>query len=615
MILIPKSVSLSLVTHRLKRDGIGEKDCNEISNPDNDCNESDNNIGDVKFRFPTFEEFCRIKTGNSNNKYEFATSGNSAIRAFIEEPKRFPVDEISNADESDEGRTGQRISGFDGNGNRKADQTMEEFPGNEEFLDESLFSCSDNTKSSDSFLSDQDFQGKLDAECNDDPIPGSNSPSGLEESQGMLFPDEVKTDFLSEKDFESQLDSDNNTANKLETLWEHQELIEQLKMELRKVRATGLPTIVEESESPRITTDDIKPWKIDESLQHEDCIDEVNKLYKSYSETMRKFDILNYQKMYAMGFVQLKDPFKHTPQQRSPPSTLKSLIFQNLGLFRHKRNEREDNPVKKLVSDLRGDLEVVYVGQVCLSWEFLHWQYAKALDLWNSDPNGMHHYNEVAAEFQQFQVLIQRFLEDEPFQGPRVQSYVKMRCVLRNLLQVPAIREDEEEDKKNKARRRSNRDNEYIITSEILVETIEESIRILWQFIRSDKDCSAQPSNGHKNIPHLHNPQDLKFLSQIKGTLQKKERKLKDIMRSEKCILRRFQQTTKEKANDRVSDQALFFFAQVDMKLVSRVLNMSKITRDQLLWCQNKLSRISFLNRRIHVNPAAATFLQFPCNN
>lgn len=81
---------------------------------------------------------------------------------------------------------------------------------------------------------------------------------------------------------------------------------------------------------------------------------------------------------------------------------------------------------------------------------------------------------------------------------------------------------------------------------------------------------------------------------------------MKDILRSESCILRKWRKRREE--DD--SDQALQFFAQVDVKLVSRVFNMSRITRDQLIWCQNKLSRIRFVNRKIYVEPA---FLLFPC--
>lgn len=96
--------------------------------------------------------------------------------------------------------------------------------------------------------------------------------------------------------------------------------------------------------------------------------------------------------------------------------------------------------MQKFIGELRRDLELVYVGQVCLSWEILRWQYAKAQELQEYDSQGFRWYNQVAGEFQLFQVLVQRFVENEAFQGPRVQNYVNNRCVLRYLLQVPAIR-------------------------------------------------------------------------------------------------------------------------------------------------------------------------------
>jgi hypothetical protein len=86
----------------------------------------------------------------------------------------------------------------------------------------------------------------------------------------------------------------------LESLWEHQDLIEQLKLELKKVRSVGLPTILEESESPKAPMEDLKPWRIDAKFLREDPMDELNKFFKSYRERMRKFDILCYQKMYAI---------------------------------------------------------------------------------------------------------------------------------------------------------------------------------------------------------------------------------------------------------------------------------------------------------------------------
>ncbi|XP_011010601.1 PREDICTED: uncharacterized protein LOC105115419 isoform X3 [Populus euphratica] len=255
--------------------------------------------------------------------------------------------------------------------------------------------------------------------------------------------------------------ADSEDSNGLETLWEHQDLIEQLKMELKKVRATGLPTILEEDESPKIM-EDLKPWKIDEKFQHEDRMSELHKFYKSYRERMRKLDILSYQKMYAM-----KDSMK------------------------------------------------------------------------------------------------------------------------------------------DKKARRKGRDDDSI-TSDMLVEIMEESIRIFWRFVRSDKDAQNVISKGRKGTQiEPQDPTELELLTEVRTSFQKKERRLKDVLRSGNCILKKFQKHREDNSN-----QVLYFFSQVDMKLVARVLSMSRVTTDQLLWCHNKLSKINFVSRKIHVEPS---FLLFPC--
>lgn len=140
----------------------------------------------------------------------------------------------------------------------------------------------------------------------------------------------------------------------------------------------------------------------------------------------------------SLGFLQSKDPLKSISSLKLSAPGVSSLLSQNFLLGKQRKSESD--PMKKFIRELHSDLEVVYVGQLCLSWEFLHWQYEKSLELWESDPYSIRKYNEVAGEFQQFQVLIQRFIENEPFEGPRVQNYIKNRCVLRNLLQVPVIR-------------------------------------------------------------------------------------------------------------------------------------------------------------------------------
>ncbi|KAL2528732.1 uncharacterized protein Fot_21333 [Forsythia ovata] len=388
------------------------------------------------------------------------------------------------------------------------------------------------------FLSESDFKEELDetenGKSHDKGIKSVDNSEDHESKDSSSNKLESNLEFLSESDFKEELDETENgkshdkgiksvdnsedheskdsSSNKLESLWEHQELIEQLKMELRKVKATGLPTIFEESESLKM--EELKPWKIDEELVHEDCIvDELHKFSKCYIVRMRKLDILNYQKMYATGFLQLKDPLQSVSKEKSSGPTLKSLLSQNLRFFKHESHDND--PMKKFIIELQSDLEVVYVAQMCLSWEFLHWQYEKALDLWDSDPHGIRRYNEVAGEFQQFQVLLQRFIEDEPFQGPRVQNYIKSRCVLRNLLQVPVIREDKFKDKHKASKKHTEG---YVVTSDVLVEIVGESIRIFWQFVEADKDCAIETN---KRTPELHNPEDIQLLIEIRKILQK----------------------------------------------------------------------------------------------
>ncbi|XP_027192268.1 uncharacterized protein [Cicer arietinum] len=232
---------------------------------------------------------------------------------------------------------------------------------------------------------------------------------------------ETKEDILekNEKEFDEMDYDENNEEDEFE--WENDEIVEQIKLELRKARQGGLATILEEEEereySPNV--EEIKPLSIeDKKMEYKDHIVEIQKVYKCYAQKIKKLDVLNYQAMHAIGLLQLKDPLK--------------LILE------HKSND----PMMKLINELHRDLELVYVGQICLSWEILCWQHEKIQELKKYDSQWPHRYNLVAGKFQLFQVLLQRFLEDEPFQhGDRIQNYVKNRCVIRNLLQVPSIKE------------------------------------------------------------------------------------------------------------------------------------------------------------------------------
>ncbi|KAK4261117.1 hypothetical protein QN277_004162 [Acacia crassicarpa] len=376
--------------------------------------------------------------------------------------------------------------------------------------------------------------------------------------------------------------------------WDDDELVEQMKMEMRNARQGGLPTILEDeeeqedSESPKLV-EDLKPLKIEEKLEFKDHIREIQKVHKSYEEKMRKLDILNYQTMHSLGLRQLKEP------------SAKPMILKNL--LRSTKDQKKKKSEASLLVGLVEELEVVYVGQLCLSWEILCWEYKKAIELKQYDAQWARRYNVVAGEFQLFQVLMQRFIENEPFQGPRLHNYVRNRCVIRNLLQVPTIQDDSMRDKNM-----MTKDEEDTVSSERLAEIIRESMYIFSKFARADKHdingstCFRLPQT---KPTHLKDPATSHLFTDIQTHLLKKEKRLKDIVRSGNCIVRKFQKLNKHKVELDLEQMV----AQVQLKLISRVLSMSKLRKDQLIWCNEKLKKITFVDTKVRVEPS---FLLFP---
>lgn len=398
------------------------------------------------------------------------------------------------------------------------------------------------------------------------------------------------------KSWELDLEEDDEA----DVLLEHQELIGQMKMELKNARTGGLPTILEESETPRMK-EDLKPLKINEKLEHRDLMAEIQKFYKSYTEKMRKLDVLNYQTLQAINFLRMKHPDQMNTGENTSLSALKSVLLPSLWPCKLRRIYAD--PTLKSITELHKDLEIVYVGQACLSWEILHWQYKKAKELQLYDPQGYRSYNQVAVEFQQFYVLLRRFTEDEMFQGPRVLNYTKQRCILKCLLQVPAIKDDNPKEKK--ARKEEKED---IVSISTMATMIKESMTVFWEFLHTDKDTTnlfltiiLQGTKAHLQDPN----NDSTLFTDIKTTHQKKERRLKDMLGTRNCIVKKFQ-----KHQETILDQHMFV-SQVELKLVSRVLSLPRLSRDQLVWCQSKLNHIKFIDRKIEVEDSL--FLLFPC--
>ncbi|XP_047337224.1 uncharacterized protein LOC124940732 [Impatiens glandulifera] len=572
------------------------------------------------FRFQSYEEFSRSRTEDENPRTE------KSFCTFLEESEKQNRDEYEDSAIKSESIQEKVVE----------EEEEDEFKGITTVQDEgkscSIMDSLDEIDSasesstgsvplrllmnrlldsySDGFLSDKDetidetqlqkpaYIDTVSSESDRDPneeYPFSCSSSEEEELEEEEEENVYTTEELSRiekahyRDMESLEQSDNKeTSEDLDGPWEHEELMEQLKIELENVKTRGLlPTIEEDSEYSKIT-EDLKPWRMEEKLEKANHMDSLHKFYKTYRERMRKFDMLNYQKTYAMGLIQLKNGGREVSFEKRSQSWL------------CKRKKVQNESVLKLMKDLQDDMEVVYVGQLCLSWDFLHLQYKTALKLWESDDRRLRRYSEVALQFQRFQVLINRFVEEEPFRGPRVQYYVKTRCILRNLLQIPLIRED---------KRRKGELSSVMVSSDMLVEIIEECIRIFWRFLRADKDscCWGRMRLTCIDVPNCR--VDSGLLMEIRNDVWK----LKNKLRRENCILRKLRMVGRrgdyDDEDEEEDEGSVYFFSKVEVRLVVRVLKMSGLTMEQLAWCRTKLNNISFSHRTVHLGPS---FLLFP---
>lgn len=127
----------------------------------------------------------------------------------------------------------------------------------------------------------------------------------------------------------------------------------------------------------------------------------------------------------------------------SPRSTSKKLAspLRCLSLKKFEEPDDETEHLQWPENDPYQEIETAYVGQICLTWEALHCQYSHMSQKISWQPENATCYNHSAQEFQQFQVLLQRFIENEPFeQGLRAEIYARTRNTLPKLLHVPNIR-------------------------------------------------------------------------------------------------------------------------------------------------------------------------------
>ncbi|RAL49140.1 hypothetical protein DM860_017170 [Cuscuta australis] len=307
-------------------------------------------------------------------------------------------------------------------------------------------------------------------------------------------------------------------------------------------------------------------------------------VFQKYEEEMLFFDRISAQKLLETDSLRSK-------QSNNPRSISERIVYK----FRPPKNQQ--------LLDSYNELEAAYVAQICLTWEALCWNYSHFRRRHVDGGGGCPAY--VAQQFQQFLVLLQRFIENEPYEEDngcgrkRPEVYARVRRVSPKLLQVPQYRDSEEEEKREEGLC-------WRIPSDSFIQIMEESIRTFMDFMRADKDshCGKKKilSSFFKKSTPPSCPLDPILLLRLHKDINKKKRKLKEMKRSGKCGMRK----KKLKGDEEME----IVMAQIDLKMVSRVLRMKDVNGEQLHWCEDKMNkvRITHNGKKLHRDDSSPPF-------
>ncbi|KAI3773340.1 hypothetical protein L1987_47865 [Smallanthus sonchifolius] len=308
--------------------------------------------------------------------------------------------------------------------------------------------------------------------------------------------------------------------------------------------------------------------------------------YDKYCERMLFFDRLTTQLLKEIGtfsYSLLSGP--STPPPRSVSNKFTSPL-RCLSLKKIQQPEAAEDEQ----NDPYLDLETSYVSQLCSTWEALHCQYTQLAACQSENSKC---YNHSAQQFQQFQVLLQRFIENEPFErGLRPEIYARTRSSFPKLLQVPNISGQEMPDEES----------DMLVRAPDLMRIIESSILTFQMFIKMD---NKKKSNGVRNVfGGQAQSQMTTPLQQVQSSLEKRKVKLKELWKKRKGGKKNEWPATQEEVD--------LLLGLIDGKVTSRVLRMAKISKEQLFWSEEKIKKLdlSAATGKLQRDPSP---ILFPC--
>ncbi|XP_024972192.1 uncharacterized protein LOC112511053 isoform X1 [Cynara cardunculus var. scolymus] len=317
--------------------------------------------------------------------------------------------------------------------------------------------------------------------------------------------------------------------------------------------------------------------------------------YDKYCERMLFFDRLTTQLLKEIESTTVTG--SHNPSTPSPRSVSKKLTSPlrclSLRKIEHPEDDDDAEQLQQPENDPYLDLETAYVSQLCLTWEALHWQYSQLSQKITCQSESSKCYNHSAQQFQQFQVLLQRFIENEPFErGLRPEIYAQTRNSFSKLMQVPNILGQDRKEM-------TEEESDMLVHAPDLIRIIESSILTFQLFIKMDK----KKSNGVRNLFGGQN-QMATPLQQVQSLLEKRKVKLKELWKRRKGGKKNQWPATQEEVE--------LLLGLIDVKVISRVLRMVKISKEQLFWSEEKMKKldISAATGKLQRDPSP---ILFPC--
>ncbi|KMZ62443.1 hypothetical protein ZOSMA_462G00060 [Zostera marina] len=360
----------------------------------------------------------------------------------------------------------------------------------------------------------------------------------------------------------------------------------EVKRRLKEIRKNNFMVLILEEPTPEEEEEEeASSSECKESMEDRQSWYRFDAFYEKYCERMLFFDKICCKQLQKAGSLP-------TPSNQSPRFSSFKLSLRNLS-FNRKNVEFQDQ-CERLTQQQEEDdggnpnemLERVYVSQICLTWEALHCQYMNLCHQIKYHPQSSTCFIHAAQAFQQFQVLLQRFIENEPFDsGSRPEVYSRARCYLPMLLQVPNLHGFDE------------KDNEDGFEPLFLINILGECILTFDHFLKADKKKGNGPLHLFGDLN-----QSATSLQQIQNSFEKKEMKLKEIYKKKKMTKKNHWPTTHEEVS--------VLFGLIDFKVVSRVMRMAKISKEQLLWCEEKICKLNPSDNGLHRDSSPTLF---PC--